>query len=243
MLNERSVLSPQCQSLFPAAVAAAELRGRVDGLAALLPAAEAACIARAVPARADEFAAGRLCARRALAELGVVDVALPMATDRQAVWPDEHCGSITHTAEFCAAVAAERRHYRGLGLDSEVVGRVKPELWARICRPEEAAWVRALGPASQAAAVTLIFAVKEAFYKCQFAVVGERLGFHDVRVDLSPALLVSGSFVAHPARPILLALASPPPWAGRYRFHEQYVSAGMALPAAPCTAARPAADQ
>ena len=243
MLNERSRSSSPCQSLFPAAVAAAELRGRVDGLAALLPAAEAQCISRAVPARADEFAAGRLCARRVLAELGVVDFPLRMAADRQPVWPDALCGSITHTEEYCAAVAADRRHYRGLGLDTEVVGRVKPDIWKRICRPEEAAWVGSLRPERQAAAVTLIFAAKEAFYKCQFPVVGEHLGFHDVGVDFRARLLASGSFLLRAVRPIRLAQACPPPWAGRYRFHERYVSAGVALPAATRAEGRPVAGQ
>ena len=44
---------------------------RVPGDASLLAPEEAAIVANAVPKRVGEFAAGRLCARRALAELGM----------------------------------------------------------------------------------------------------------------------------------------------------------------------------
>ena len=65
-------------------------------------------MANAVPKRIQEFADGRLCARRALEEFGVTNFPIRMARDRQPVWPDSLIGSITHTAGLCAAVVAER---------------------------------------------------------------------------------------------------------------------------------------
>jgi len=99
-------LSPTLSRLFLPGVVAADLRGPGD--VKLLMPEEARYLGRAVPKRVREFAAGRLCARRALAEFGIVDFAVEVADDRQPVWPASMVGSITHTAGFCAAVAAER---------------------------------------------------------------------------------------------------------------------------------------
>ena len=74
-------LSPVLQALFPDGVVAAELRepGRVE---LLLP-EEAGSLGRSVPQRQQEFAAGRLCARRALEPLGITGFALLPAPDRR----------------------------------------------------------------------------------------------------------------------------------------------------------------
>ena len=115
-------------SLFPPGVAAVELRESGD-VESLWP-SEAACVSRAVPQRVQEFAAGRQCARRAMAEFGIRDFPLLMASDRRPLWPDTLTGSITHTRGFCAAAVAERARLGALGLDSEVAGDVAEHLWA-----------------------------------------------------------------------------------------------------------------
>src|SRR5216683_8440334 len=176
-----ATLSPRLGSLFPPGAVAADLRGPGD-LKLLLP-AEAKYVGRAVPKRVQEFAAGRLCARRALAEFGIVDFPVRVADDRQPIWPDSFVGSITHTEGYGAAVVAERRRIRALGLDSEIVGQVKAPLWAAICTTSEIAWLRSLHPSEQAPAATLIFSAKEAFYKCQYPLARERLGFLDAVVE------------------------------------------------------------
>src|SRR5450631_1625040 len=96
-------LSRDFQLLFPAGVIAAELRE--PGSVGLLLPEEAAGLGRAVPERQQEFAAGRLCARRVLAELKIVDFAVIAQPDRQPRWPATVVGSITHTTGLCAAVA------------------------------------------------------------------------------------------------------------------------------------------
>ena len=79
-------MSNALRGLYPAGVVAAELREPGD-VASLLP-AEAACLARgAVPVRAHEFAAGRQCARYALAQFGIADFPLLAASDRRPLWP------------------------------------------------------------------------------------------------------------------------------------------------------------
>jgi 4'-phosphopantetheinyl transferase EntD len=230
-------LSSCLGALFPAGVIAAALRGPGDP--ALLMPEEAANLGGAVPQRVQEFAAGRLCARRALAEFGMVDFPVRVGGDRQPLWPDLMAGSITHTSGFCAAVVAERRCAAGLGLDSEVVGDIKPEIWSRICGPQESDWIRSLPVPEQAAAVTLIFAAKEAFYKCQYPVVRQRLSFPDARVDVAGWGGTGGAFNIHATRDLAIARHAALPLRGRYLFHEGLVSAGVALagasggPAAP----------
>ena len=220
-------LSTRLGSLFSAGAIVATLREPGDPQL-LLP-EEAAHLGRAVAKRMQEFAAGRLCARRALAEFGMPDFPVRVAEDRQPIWPDFLAGSITHTAGFCAAVVADRRHIQAVGLDSEVVGDVKAEIWSHICLPDEIAWLRSLPASEQAAAATLIFSAKEAFYKCQYPLVRERLGFHDVRIEVPPWSASEGSFLVHPTRPIAIAAYVSPPLRGRYLFHEKLVTAAIDL--------------
>jgi len=127
-------LSAALSSLLPHGALAAELR--TPGDPALLLPEEAQHLARAVPQRIQEFAAGRLCARRLLAEFGVLDFPVKAAEDRQPLWPASLVGSITHTVGFCAAVVAERRHLRAVGIDCEVVGSVKAQVWRSIYLPQ-----------------------------------------------------------------------------------------------------------
>jgi len=212
-------------TLFPPGAVAAELREPGDPQL-LLP-AEAMYVRRAVPKRVREFAAGRLCARRALAEFGIVDFPIQVADDRQPVWPGSMVGSITHTAGYGAAVVAERRSAAALGLDSEVVGDVKAELWPRVCVPTESAWVESLPASEQAAAVTLIFSAKEAFYKCQFPLSRAWVGFEDVSIEPVDWPASAGSLRVVPQNP----LPVPDGWVaslvGRFQFRDRWVVTGV----------------
>jgi 4'-phosphopantetheinyl transferase EntD len=138
-------------------------------------------------------------------------------------------GSITHTTGFCAAVAAPKNCLRALGLDTEITGGVKTELWRSICTPSETAWLGSLPDSEQLAAATLIFSAKEAFYKCQFALTQERLGFHDATVEMPAWGQRRGAFRICANRSIQLERHAALPLYGRYLFHEQFITSGMAL--------------
>ena len=224
-----ATLSAELASLFLPGVAAAVLREPGD-LALLMP-EEARHLGRAVQKRAREFAAGRLCARRAMAEFGMLDFPLEVAPDRQPKWPDCMVGSITHTAGFCAAVAAPRRLAAALGLDSEVVGDVKSDILSHICVAEEIDWLESIPQSQRAAAAALMFSAKEAFYKFQYPAVGERLGFLDVRVTVLEWLSPRGRFEITAMGEMAMAALAPPPLTGCYLFHEQFVTTGMSLAA------------
>ncbi len=213
-------LSPRLSALFGAGAVAAEFTGPGDP-SALFPQEAEACRGFAAK-RVAEFAAGRLCARRALAEFGVDDFPLLPKPDRSPRWPDGIVGSITHTGDFCAAVVARSSRFAGIGIDAEIVGRVTPELWAYLFTDGEAALLRAV-PAPERIA-TVIFSAKEAFYKCQFTLTERWVGFRDVSVTVED----DGTFIVRLARdhPSIGALL---PATGRYQIDGDLVLTGVAI--------------
>jgi enterobactin synthetase component D / holo-[acyl-carrier protein] synthase len=220
-------LSPRLCELFPPGALTAELRGAGDP-AALYP-DEARHVQKAQQKRMQEFAAGRLCARLLLREFGIQNFAIEVGEQRQPLWPETLVGSITHTAGFCAAVATPKECLRSVGIDTEITGSVKTELWRGICTPSETSWLRSLPAAEQLAAATLIFSAKEAFYKCQFGVTQQRLGFHDVSVELPAWSEKRGAFRIVANRGIELERSGALPLQGQYLFHEQFITSGIAL--------------
>jgi 4'-phosphopantetheinyl transferase EntD len=224
-------LSTRLDGLFPAGARAAELCEAAD--ASLLLPAEAQFLGKAVPSRVQEFTAGRLCARRLLAEFGIVEFPLIVADDRQPIWPTTLVGSITHTRGFCAAVVAQKVHMAGIGIDCEVAGSVKEEFWSHLFTAAETPWLRSLPNSQQAVAATLMFSAKEAFYKCQYPLVGERLRFGDATVEVLDWGATLGEFIIHTRGNLAIVRHAILPLRGRYLFHEEFISTGMALPKIP----------
>jgi 4'-phosphopantetheinyl transferase EntD len=220
-------LSPFLCELFPQGALTAELRGGGDP-GALYP-EEARYLQRAVRKRAEEFAAGRLCARLLLREFGIQNFAIEVGAHRQPLWPESLVGSITHTTGFCAAVAAPKNCLRSVGIDTEIAGSVKAELWRGICTPSETAWLRTLPDSEQLAAATLMFSAKEAFYKSQFPLTQERLGFHDVSVELPAWGEKRGTFRIVANCSIEIQRSAALPLQGQYLFHDQFITSAMAL--------------
>jgi enterobactin synthetase component D len=176
MLGVSMKLRPELLALFPAGVVGAELLCLEE--AEELRAEERESLRGAAPRRLREFAAGRHCAREALAGLGLAGVAVPRRADRRPAWPAGVVGSISHSGGYCAAVVARRSGCSGLGFDAERWGRVTPALWRRIATAPEVAWLRGLGGDADRAA-TLLFSAKEAFYKAQYARSERFVGFAD----------------------------------------------------------------
>jgi hypothetical protein len=57
-----------------------------------------------VPKRQAEFVAGRICAREALTGWGHDNVVVGIGAHREPIWPQGLLGSITHCADYAAAV-------------------------------------------------------------------------------------------------------------------------------------------
>jgi len=135
--------------------------------------------------RVREFVAGRVLARRALAELGLDDHAIPKRQDRSPGWPVGVVGSITHTNDLCVVAVAKEDHVTALGIDVERSRALEGSLWPQIGDEDE---IRKLPSGMQTGvAVCWLFSAKEAFYKAQYPLTGKFLGFEDVRVTLDIA--------------------------------------------------------
>lgn len=184
------------EELLPAGVAAAELVG--EGDPALLYSGERKLLGRVAPKRAREFAGGRLCARRAAAQFGIVDVPIGVRDDRRPLWPRLLTGSITHTDGFSASAVGQRWQFRAIGIDAERIGCVSSDLWSHVFLPAETDWLKSLPVSEQAKAATLMFSAKEAFYKCQYEVTEQWLEFKDVAVDFFNGNLGRGGFTVRP---------------------------------------------
>ena len=128
-------------------------------------------LARMVPARRREFAAGRTAARRALGQ----SIAIPMGADRAPVWPAGVSGSITHTQGWAMAVVGSGL----IGIDLEQDEPLPPEVFDTVLLPQERV---ALGADTRRA--KLIFSAKECAYKAQYPVTKELFGFDAICITL-----------------------------------------------------------
>lgn len=179
--------------------------------------------------RAQEVNAGRLCARRALAELGYAGNLSRVNGNRRPHLPSAVVGSISYAAGMCGAVVANQQQLRAIGLDIERVGHVIPEVWPYICTPEEIAWLATLSEPEQDRCAALIFSAKESFYKCQYSVAQQCIELNDVTLEFFFHDAESGWYVVRPRGGMQLPDHGPTPSMGRFEFYRNIVVTGMAL--------------
>jgi len=187
--------------LFPAGVALAI--ARPDEAPPALRGEEAEAVARAVPARQGEFARGRACARSAMGQLGLAQVAIPMRVNRAPRWPEGVIGAITHCEGLVAAVVAQRGALIGLGLDAEPLAPLDPELSAHVCSDAERERTEAWPGQPAAVWQKLIFSAKEAVHKIVEPLTGVMLDFPDVEIEVDAR---QGSFVVRAISPTARSL-------------------------------------
>ncbi|QFQ97780.1 4'-phosphopantetheinyl transferase superfamily protein [Streptomyces phaeolivaceus] len=224
-MTERAVITP----LLPPAVVFAEEPG--DPPYPDLSAEEFAQVAGAVPERRREFATVRLCARRALAQLGLPALPLLPGPGGAPRWPAGVVGSMTHCPGYRAAAIARRRDVVALGIDAEPAEPLAGGLLEAIALPGERAHVRRLSRSRPSIAWDrLLFSAKEAVYKSTFPATGVRLGFEDAAITFDP---VDGSFRARLVVPGLLVDGKPRVvLAGRWTAARGLLLTAIALPAA-----------
>jgi 4'-phosphopantetheinyl transferase EntD len=128
--------------LLPSAVAASESTGDPpDAGPGLFPAEEAVMLT-AGPRRRAEFAAGRLCARAALARLGVPAAPILPGPAGQPRWPAGVTGSITHCAGYRACAVARTTDVTAIGIDAEPDAALPAGLIEKVATGPERAWIR-----------------------------------------------------------------------------------------------------
>jgi 4'-phosphopantetheinyl transferase EntD len=203
--------APLLRGLLPPGVALAELRdvpalggsscygeaGSARHGENVLLAAEEAALGRVGAARWKDFSAGRLCARRALAQLGAPPRPLLRGPEREPLWPAGFVGSITHCTGFAAAAVARAGEWAAVGVDAEPHAPLPRRVRERITVPGERRWL-CRPPTGAVHWDRLVFSAKEAVYKAWYPVQRTWLGFGDAQVTVEHLSDdgVSGSFRA-----------------------------------------------
>lgn len=177
MTSTPAAVEDALRTLFPAGTAVAAERIRPASVNDLWP-EERSAVAGAVPARVNEFVAGRTAARRVLQTLGLSPQALPMAPDRAATWPTGLGASLAHAAGYSIAVA---RAGAPLGVDIEPDEPIAADLWPIICTPDE---LLRLTP-DIGRRVRRLFCAKEAVFKAQPQGCRAMFGHETVSVTLA----------------------------------------------------------
>ena len=132
-------------------------------------------IASAVQKRRDEFSTGRVCAKRALQDLGVEVQALLPGEKREPLWPQGLIGSISHSADCCMAAVSQATELLSLGLDVEKREGVSEAVCKLVCVEDE---LQALGELRHDPEIwKLIFSAKESIYKCLYPLLNQWIGF------------------------------------------------------------------
>jgi 4'-phosphopantetheinyl transferase EntD len=227
-LENPAQLSSELSGLFPSGVIAAELT--VPAPRELLTPTELQLLARCAEKRIQDFAGGRACAHRALRELDIHDFSLLSGPQREPLWPTAVIGSITHTYGYAAAVVARQHDLRSVGLDCEVIDSVDEDLWSRICTPTEIERLAQLPPAERGRQAALIFAAKEAFYKCQFPLTREWVGFEDVVIEPLDWPAAAGSLRILPQKELPLEAGLVARLVSRYQFRGPWVITAVTAP-------------
>ena len=134
------------------------------------------------PHRQREFAMGRMCARRALDSLAAGVAGLLPDADGIPQWPEGVVGSISHCRGVAMATVANSADCRLLGLDLEKINRLSAGAINKVLHPIEESF--ASGDQLKA---SILFSLKEAFYKAQFPKWRSVGNFRDLALDVDLA--------------------------------------------------------
>ena len=134
--------------------------------------------------RLIDFSTGRFCARKALLELGIEDVSILIGKDKGPIWPVGIVGSISHCDSLAGVIVAKKSEHISLGLDIEEIGRVTSDLFDLVFTEEEKSYLSSFTGRKLEEQSTLIFSIKEAFYKYQHPITKTFMDFLEVQVSL-----------------------------------------------------------
>ena len=144
--------------------------------------AERIFVERALAKRRSDFATGRFCARQALNQLNNIQPAIMQGEGKEPIWPKGIVGSISHSKNMAGAVVASQNDVAAIGMDIETIGGITHEMWDLIFDKTEQHLIRNKKE-DQALWATLLFSLKESFYKLQYPLTGQFLEFSDVTIS------------------------------------------------------------
>lgn len=154
---------------------------------------EAEAVERAADQRRREFVAGRYCARRALAMLGLPATAIPRGARGVPQWPAGVVGSITHCTSYQAAAVAFTDRVAALGIDAEPHASLPDGVLDAVTLPRERARLAELMARVPGHWDRMLFSAKESVYKAWIPLTGCGLRFADADITINAG---NGTFVA-----------------------------------------------
>lgn len=159
---------------------------------ASVSATEVEHLTQATEHRRNEYLTGRHCLRGAMQRIGAVAGTYPPDADGVPQLPVSTLGSISHSRGLCVAVASLSEDFDYLGVDLEKTNRLSAAAMARVLHPDEVDWC-----GGDQFKGSLLFSMKEAFYKAQFPCWRSVGNFKDmaIKVDES-SLSASATYLA-----------------------------------------------
>ena len=125
--------------------------------------------------REQEYSLGRYCAKQAINAIGIDCNEIQSSSYGFPIWPKGIVGSISHSKGTCLSAVAKSKDFEAIGIDVEQFNRMKERSVERIAHPKEIAEI-----GSDLKKATLLFSIKEAFYKAQFPIYKTPLNFKDL---------------------------------------------------------------
>lgn len=127
------------------------------------------------------FTRGRLAAKQALSQLGLVPTAVGRSKNGRApIWPRTIVGSISHCNTTAVALVSSDANIRAVGVDIEELSRWSDKLKTKVfCADEISAYEQASDKADMLIAS---FALKEALFKAINPIVSVYFGYHDAKI-------------------------------------------------------------
>jgi enterobactin synthetase component D / holo-[acyl-carrier protein] synthase len=198
---------------------------------------EAVHVAKAVARRRAEYAAGRACARAALAALGSEPGPILRDAHRGApLWPDGVVGSITHCDGYRAAAVARSTDILTVGIDAEPHGPLPDGvLEVILATPLERSRLAALTAEDPGTHWDrLLFSAKETVYKAWYPFHRRMLGFKEAELLFArdPETTDRGTYTARlliPG-PLLAEGTGPEVFSGRWIARDGLVVTAIVVP-------------
>ncbi len=128
--------------------------------------------------RAKEYSSGRYAAHLAQKAVGLRQIEI-LNKGRAPIWPKDYVGAITHDAKYAGAIVSTQ--LKGVGLDFERIGRIKPKLHEKLFTDVEQNW---LSQQTRLEASTIMFSAKESVYKSVYPILERFVGFQEVEISV-----------------------------------------------------------
>ena len=148
----------------------------------ILHSEELIIISKAIDKRRYEFSAGRLCAKKALKQLGIDNCILTQGGNGEPIWPKQITGTISHSKKWAAAAVSTTKDIMAIGFDIETVSRISSGILERIITDTEKEQLEKKDKQKAQEYAALIFSAKETIYKALSSKYNGNLRFKDVSI-------------------------------------------------------------